>query len=376
MKYFIFDKLLPRDDICNLKKEKNLILDGIKKKRHLVVYGPRNYGKTSIIKNVIISDFKAGHKDAFVLFADFMDVKDIASISNRLQNAFENAFTSSFPVKNLLEQATKLLLNFRPKVEIDAATNLPNLSMSFEGGKKKFAIESIFEIISKKIATRHPALLVFDEFQDIAMVPEAVARFRACLQEFSDTPVILLGSKKHLLADLLVKANAPLAGFGYDIEFGPISYDEYHEYIMERFKQQDISISRQDSQYLQDVMKRVPEAVNIICASLMENFQSKIVDEATIRAELSRVIEQRRGRFEEYLSRFSAKEEQLLICIAKHQPVRNPTGRDFLRLVDISSRSVLVMIKKFRNQGAIDVDRNAGINIADPLLIHFLRLYR
>ncbi len=101
MKHFIFDRLVDRENLCNLIKERDQLLHYIEKKDNVVVYAPRNFGKTSLLKNVVIEDFRKLHKKSFVFFADLLGVKNLNSIIGRLMNSFERSFDESFPVKNI-----------------------------------------------------------------------------------------------------------------------------------------------------------------------------------------------------------------------------------------------------------------------------------
>ena len=57
MKTFKFGQLVDKEDICDRKKEVALISRLCSQKGRLVIYGPRRYGKTSLIKNVILKEF-------------------------------------------------------------------------------------------------------------------------------------------------------------------------------------------------------------------------------------------------------------------------------------------------------------------------------
>lgn len=56
MKRFIFDSILDEENICNLEKEKHKITKGVDHGLKLLVYGKRNMGKTSLVKNVIANN--------------------------------------------------------------------------------------------------------------------------------------------------------------------------------------------------------------------------------------------------------------------------------------------------------------------------------
>ena len=203
MKQFIFDRLVDRENICNLNRERDLLLSYIKKKANVVVYAPRNFGKTSLLKNVIIDDFKSLHKKFFIFFVDLLGVKDLDSIIRRLVNSFERSFSQSFPVKSLLENIKTFLSMLKPEVFIDTITGNPSLSLGISPGKKEYSISYVFYLISR-ISKKIPTLIIIDEFQDIISVDEAPSLFRTVLQEMGDMPVIFMGSKRHILNDIFI----------------------------------------------------------------------------------------------------------------------------------------------------------------------------
>ena len=58
---FKFDELLNTDEICNLKSEADFLRKAVSRNEKVVVYGRRNMGKTSLLKNVIAEEFAAKH---------------------------------------------------------------------------------------------------------------------------------------------------------------------------------------------------------------------------------------------------------------------------------------------------------------------------
>ena len=56
-KSFHFDALVDESDFCNYHKERKLLLQSIQKGRKTALYGRRNFGKTSLIRNVIASQW-------------------------------------------------------------------------------------------------------------------------------------------------------------------------------------------------------------------------------------------------------------------------------------------------------------------------------
>ncbi len=316
MKQFVFYKLVDKENICNLNDEKKILLEKIDKNARLVIYAPRNYGKTSLLKNVIIPEFRQKHKKSFVFFADLLQVKDMDSLADRLKTSFEHSFASSFPVSNFIENVKKHIKRLRPEISVDPITSLPGLSIKISAESKQQSIAFIFKLIND-IAVDIPTLVVIDEFQDIVNVDEAQAMFRNALEESTTTPILLMGSKRHILGDIFSKPEAPLAFWGDDLEFKPICYEEYHRYIQERFDKNKLTIGLEEATFIQNNLNRNPESINILCHQLVEDYDNIIIKQDDILQSLRKLLANKESRYESYLATFSPAEEKVCVSLAK-----------------------------------------------------------
>ena len=374
MKQFVFDRLVDRDNLCNLERERQVLRDAVARGHRVVVYGPRNYGKTSVVRNITIKEFRRTRGRHFVLFADLLGVRSMQSLARRLATSLQRSFAASFPVRSLLENASRFLGALRPEIALDPQTGSPSLSLHTRAPESSRTLQTLWDHIAG-ITEKVDSLIVLDEFQDVAFIDEAPAQLRSCLEGLGATPILLLGSKRHMLADLFAAPGAPLSAWGSDLEFRPIPHDEYHRYMEERFRPRRLTISREVAASLQDDMQRVPEAINRLCAQLLELHESIEIDQAMVRAALGRLLENREGRFAAYLSAFSATDESVLIEIARRETVAHPQSKGFLASVGLSNRTVALAVRRLWDRGVIE--QVAGsYRIADPLLAAYLRRYR
>ena len=374
MKQFVFDRLVDADNLCNLQREQQVLRDAVGRGSRMVVYGPRNYGKTSVVRNITIKEFRRTRKCHFVLFADLLGVRSMQSLTRRLATSLQRSFAASFPVRNLLDNASRFLGALRPEIALDPQTGSPSLSLHTREPESAGSLQTLWEHIAG-ITEEVDSLIVLDEFQDVAFIDEAPAQLRSCLEGLGATPILLLGSKRHMLADLFAAPGAPLSAWGSDLEFRPIAHDEYHRYMEERFRPRGLTISREVSASLQDGMQRVPEAINRLCAQLLELYEATEIDQARVREALAMLLENREGRFAAYLSAFSATDESVLTEIARRERVAHPQAKGFLASVRLSNRTVALSVKRLWDRGVIE--HVAGsYRIADPLLAAYLRRYR
>ena len=374
MKQFVFDRLVDRENICNQQREQQVLRDAVGRGHRMVVYGPRNYGKTSVVRNITIKEFRRTRKCHFVLFADLLGVRSMQSLTRRLATSLQRSFAASFPVRNLLDNASRFLGALRPEIALDPQTGSPSLSLHTREPESAGSLQTLWEHIAG-ITEEVDSLIVLDEFQDVAFIDEAPAQLRSCLEGLGATPILLLGSKRHMLADLFAAPGAPLSAWGSDLEFRPIAHDEYHRYMEERFRPRGLTISREVSASLQDGMQRVPEAINRLCAQLLELYEATEIDQARVREALAMLLENREGRFAAYLSAFSATDEGVLTEIARRERVAHPQSKSFLASVRLSNRTVALSVKRLWDRGVIEHVADS-YRIADPLLAAYLRRYR
>jgi AAA+ ATPase superfamily predicted ATPase len=135
MKRFIFDSILDEENICNLEKEKHKIMKGVDNGLKLLVYGKRNMGKTSLVKNVIAKSWLRRQSSGFFMYVDLMGVKQLSQISERMTIAFTEAYNDCFKMKSVFNNMLKIITGIKPSIELDEKGYPNYLSASREGRK-------------------------------------------------------------------------------------------------------------------------------------------------------------------------------------------------------------------------------------------------
>ncbi len=374
MNDFITEALVDEDSFCNFKSDILTLEKAVTRGEKIALYGPRNYGKTSLVKNIIAQRFKQRHKRCFVFFVDLMELKNLEALDQRMSRYFESSFVESFPVKSILDHIKQFLTSLKPELQIDSLTGQPSLQLGVHPGKQARTTQAIFKTI-QEISKKIPTLIILDEFQDIAFIKGAQAEFRTAFQNLNQLPIIVLGSKRHLLTQILAAESAPLAFWGKDLELKPIAYETYHAYIMERFKPRKIRMELEASRYLQDKMFRIPESVNTLCLQLIEQFPHQVITQEKINLALVKLVDQKASRYGSYCGQFSDIEERVLTATAKLDYVAKPQSKDFIKLASTTARTSGLVFKKLLNKGVLEKDPQ-GYRLSDPLFYYFLRTYR
>lgn len=365
--------MLKSEDICNLEKDFKSLTDFALNGDHIVFYGRRNMGKTSLILAKVIPEFIAKKQNPIVLFVDFLGVQNESEVYNRLKFALEQGLSKAFPTLSKLKNIARNIIGLRPTIEMDALTGNLALSLSTKT-KSTDDLHVIFSEI-KRLTKSNSVFIVFDEFQDIVQIKGMDAKIRGEMQMLpARIPTIIMGSKKHLLAQLFSLASAPLAGWGRDYEISTITPEEFTPYLNLRFKPFQKKIALDQTAYLCKIMDFIPEAIINVCITLCKLEKVRTITNKDIDLAVAETIDSHRGRFEESLQMFT-KAERVFICeLARLQPVKTPSGKEFIHATKLSSAGLIKVAKRLEDL-AILYRSKEGLSLSDPLLSGYIRKY-
>lgn len=377
MKKFLFDVVLKAENICNLQEDRRFLNRQVAEGKRVVFYGRRNTGKTSLAKNVVIPAFSSKNRKSLVLFTDFMGVQSMEQISARLQRALEQAINAIQPAKTFLKNLARTIKGVRPTFTLDPVTGSPVFSLGLSENEKNIDLKTLFEQIGLYHKEKK-ALIVIDEFQDISLVPEAEGMIRDALQNLpGDLPVVILGSKKHLLANIFSSPKSPLAGWGVYREISAISTRDFHQYIMERYDPYGLQIDLSVTRFVQEQVQNIPESINILCEHILRSHagKKKKITEQMVLESLRACTEERSGFYEERLLRYTEKERRFLVVMAKLEPVATPNSKVFLQKTNLSPGGNLPMLQRLEAEAVI-YRTDKGYVLSDPLLAYYLRIFK
>ncbi|MEK9727133.1 MAG: hypothetical protein VW397_03375, partial [Candidatus Margulisiibacteriota bacterium] len=296
-------------------------------------------------------------------------VQTLEDIFKKIINGFEFAFKEAYPLKNILLNMESTLKGLKPEITIDSLSKDPSVSLnlSFEDKKNIDEIMSYINLQSKK----SPGMLVLEEVQDIAKIPSAQAILRGYFQVFQNVPIIVMGSMRHLLSEMFSHPNAPLANFGYDIQINPIDYKLYQKYMNDRFKVNGLKINLATSTELQNMLNRVPEAINMVCFEIQLLFKNQLIGSDDVVTAIQSLLYKRHSRFQYFLSHRSASERRVLAVISKFGHVLMPSSKGMINETRLTARSLILNFTKLYDEGVIE-QNELGYYISDPLLNYFI----
>ena len=156
------------DRTVEIRELRQHALNGV----NVVLYSPRRYGKTSLVRRV---QAQLAAKGVLTIFADFFGVTSIDDIAAQLAHA---VFTATRQRESFWKRALQTIRYFRPIIRPDEQSgftvSVEIASVNLQGIE---LLEQTMESLSTYIADSEvPVHIVLDEFQEITMLKEAPNR--------------------------------------------------------------------------------------------------------------------------------------------------------------------------------------------------------
>lgn len=205
--------------------------------QNVVVFAPRRYGKSSLIRRVTQELLRDG---VLVAEVDLMKTPTKERLASKLAASIYENLAS--PTEKLRERSAQIFGGLRivPVMTIDPTD--ASIDFSFAAGRKEedvdATLERLLELPAEIAHERHRrAVLVMDEFQEVTSIdPHLPALMRSIFQEQPEVAHVYLGSKRHMMQRLFNDRNEPFWRSARHVELGVIPPDVFSAFVQERFR--------------------------------------------------------------------------------------------------------------------------------------------
>jgi AAA+ ATPase superfamily predicted ATPase len=355
------DYYLPRKDLSGLMSH------FLENRIHVVLIGPRRFGKTSFVLN-LLKDFEA--KGYATLFMDIFNITSHMDFLNQILRALHSK-------KTWLEKFKKRLLKLRPKLttEYDSITGQATFGMSLQSSSEKDVKEVIQEVLDELVMLGDKVIIAIDEFQKVCEIDDKgwlEATLRTHMQQMRNTTFLFTGSRKSIIYDMLNNSSRPFYRSCQPIEF-PSFGDEFTDWILERFSEIGIRCQRKAIEHLREIVQDTPNYVQMICFYLVAEGRNNIGIEEIDNA-LSTVVRQNAYAYQTLLNTLSLSQQRALRLAASH--AKQVFSKGLLLKYQLSSAAVLSSaIQNLKAKGILDEEGTGrGVVIFDdPLFAIWLR---
>lgn len=232
---FIYSHPVAPDDIIDRDEETRRLLASAVGGHYIRLYGPRKYGKTSLLRRVLRDAER--HEGMIPILVDLYGVLSIADVAIRFERAYARQLKGKLRarVEEFL-QSTGLglslgALGISARLQLDPRTDpLP-------------ALHALLDLpLRLEEGGGFRALIVLDEFQDITKVKEMDAVIRSHIQFQGEVAsFIFAGSEPGLMRELFEERDRPLYGQAVPVRLGRLADADIASYIIGRFRETERS---------------------------------------------------------------------------------------------------------------------------------------
>ena len=367
--YFQFatgDRFYDREEIR--RDLKSRLLSG---QTNVVLYGPRRYGKSSLVAELTADLEKAG------IPCVTLDVVKVPSIELFVSAYAQKIYRKLAPVKFELRKLGGFFKSLRPKLTLDANGEA---GISFDAAEREFGSEELTEILDlpqKLLARGKRAVIVLDEFQEVGeLLPDD--RFervmRSVIQGHTRVSYVFLGSRYHMLRRMFTDHNRPFYKSALTVLLDKPPLEESVRFVVSRFESGGIKISEDVAALLVAKAENIPyfiQQIGFEVFRVAKDTLKKKVDEADVSSAYVRLAGLNRDQYEQLMLTFSMAQKKLLVALARERTREFDDAYRRRHRLGPSS-TVNSSKRKLLEDGHIEQSA-AECRIADPFFAEFLR---
>lgn len=350
---------------------KDLLSRFLSGQSNVVLYGPRRYGKSSLVAELVGDLEKAG------IPCVTLDVVKIPSIDLFVSAYATKVYRRLVPVRFEFKELATFLKSLRPKMTLDQTGEA---GLSFDLSDAQIGAEALTEVLDlpqKLLSGKRRAVIVFDEFQEVKdLLPnDGFERvMRSAIQSHRNVSYIFLGSRYHILRRMFTDHNRPFYKSAVTILLDKPPVEESVRFVVERFASAGKSIAREAAERLVAKIENIPyfiQQLGFETFRLVDDAHRKSVTPADVDAAFANLSGFNRDQYEQLMLTLSVSQKKLLIALARERTAEFDDAYRRRYALGVSS-TVNSAKAKLMEDGHIEQSGGQYV-VADPFFAQFLR---
>lgn len=338
---------------------------------NVVLYGPRRYGKSSLVAELTADLEKAG------IPCVTLDIVKVPSVELFAAAYVQKVYRKLAPVKFELRKIGGFLKSLRPRLTLDANGEA---GFTFDTAGREFGSEELTEVLDlpqKLLGKGKRAVIVLDEFQEVAdLLPDD--RFervmRSVIQSHTHVSYVFLGSRYHLLRRMFTDHNRPFYKSALTVLLDKPPVEESIRFVVSRFQSGGLKIGSDAAALLVAKAENIPYFIQQLGFEVFRRVREtakRAVVETDIQAAYVALAGLNRDQYEQLMLTFSAAQKKLLVALAR-EATREFDDAYRRRFLLGPSSTVNSAKRKLIEDGHIE-QFATDCRIADPFFAEFLR---
>jgi len=357
---FKFGTLVSDSFFTDREKEISQVESVINSSNHLIIIGPRRYGKTSLVFKAMESIGRP------VLFVDMQLVNSPVDLAAQLLKKVYR----HYPGQKLKNQ----IKNFRivPSLSLNPITNEVDVRFNPYTAQGTTELEDVLNLIDRLGKVHKKPVVILDEFQEVFRIDRNMIRqLRSIMQAHQNCNYVFLGSQESMIREIFEKKKSPFYHFGivffldkipekYFLEFLKTRIDPLTK-ISDQISSQILAITDSHPYYTQQLAFFVWEAL-----SKTPNLSS-VVDQA-----LNQLIRDQDHGYERLWGTLNTTNRMIMIGLAQTDAA--PMSREFSQIVGVLPASTIYSsLKRLVKEGHL-MKNGSSYSIDDVFFKYWINL--
>jgi len=362
-------KALPlQAPFCDREKEMKSLVRLAESMNDVVLYAPRRFGKTSLVRRV---QDQLAKKGAVTIYVNFFGIGSVNEVAMNLAAA---VFKVTYGRAPLWKKASRFLLSYRPvirptpegNVEISAELATPETGM-------KLLVKVLDELQAFTTSTDKLVQIALDEFQELVTLSDAKLIEGVIRTHFESYQAshFFVGSRRRLLLEMFTEKQRPFFQSAQIYPLGPLPENDLVNFVMKRFSDAGHNCSKEGAREIANLTNCHPYYSQKLAFLVYE--QDEEVTAELVGKVFLDLIANEKAVFESNLECLSLQQRLVLKALAR-EATNNPTSRDYTRKHDLGSvTGILFSVKQLEKLDFIEQDKESGVwRVVDPIFAVWL----
>ena len=367
---FIISVIPPEAPFCNRTKELQQLDSYAAAGTNVVIFSPRRFGKTSLVKRVQSRLEKEG---TLTLYADFFGVTSIDDVAGRIAKSVYAFIRRN---ESLMKKAIRIFTTFRPvfkpaedgsfSVSVEqAAPNLQGVELLDK------TLEDLGVFI-EQVGSEN-VHIVFDEFQEITELKDK--RIEGILRskiQFHQSSYFFVGSRRHILLGMFSEKSRPFYQSAQLFELQRLPHDELVGYLIDQFNKCGKHCSQKNAEKISLASKQYPYYAQKLALNVYE-ISGKVIHAKDIAHALKIMIDNEIYFYQATLQALAPRQIALLRAVAI-EPQKTLFSNRYISRHDLGSiGGVQSALKKLRQMDLVEIGAEGQHQVVDPIFSIWLQ---
>jgi len=373
---FYYGRTVEGAAFINRENEIRQISSDLERGQSVILFSPRRYGKTSVIRRVIE---KLRKRKVLCFYVDLYTVASLDEFYSRYSTAVARSLRS--PAESLVSLMQSLLPLVKPKL-VYAEPGAP--SIEIEAGlpvlRQPATLRELFESVERYCAKRgRRATVVFDEFQEITALDcgsELEREMRSVFQHHQHVSYAFLGSKMHLMNELFKDKNRPFYNFGRRVELDAIAADHWRKDIADKFSAGGYEIDRPAVEAIIDASQGHPYYTQLLCSEIWDRHtDTRTVTASDVASVIQTAIDKESHAFQELWDSLTGAQRRMVQVLSR-EPEIEIYSADAVRRHNLGALSSITrIIGQLQKRGIVTRKEQRHV-LTDPFVAKWIALRR